>query len=474
MRYTNNSMLNRRQLMTKVGELIFDGELVNKINRLPIEIHPKEKNSVRCCVHKDRAVTKYKLMAILGYNIEDEEDELTPLSEYAQNSIIHEDKTDNPFTIVDLACSSCSKIKYIVTDQCKGCEGRPCLLNCNKSAITIINGKAHISQDDCVNCGLCMKVCPFHAIIHIPVPCEEACPVDAISKDEDGIERIDEEKCIHCGKCMVACPFGAIMEKSEMVKILNKIRNTNQHMTALIAPALMGQFRTTYSNIVDGLKKLGFDEVVEVAQGADVTIQHEAEELKEKMEAGEDFMTTSCCPAYVELTEKHLTGLNKKVSHTKSPMFYTDRDVKKEYPNTNTVFISPCVSKRVEAKQKSDVDFVMTFEELGTLFIAKEIDVLDVCETEIEPISSSSARGFAASGGVTEAVKTKANGELEIKEVVINGINKDTMKELKKMNKGKCTGNFVEVMSCENGCIGGPCAISNPKVAQRFLKKYIE
>ncbi len=473
MRYTNNAMLNRRQLMTKVGELIFEGKLIDKIDRLPLEIHPKDKKAVRCCIHKDRAVTKYKLMAILGYDISEETDELTTLAEYAANSLEHKDELENPLTIVDLACTSCSKIKYIVTDQCKGCEARPCELNCSKNAISIINGRAHISQSTCVNCGLCMKVCPYHAIIHIPVPCEEACPVNAISKDENGIERIDEEKCIYCGKCMVACPFGAIMEKSEMVKILDKITNKNEHVTALIAPSLMGQFKTSYSNIVDGLKELGFDDVVEVAVGADITIENEAEELKEKIEEGLGFMTTSCCPSYVYLTEKHLKDLNKHISTTKSPLYYVAEKVKQQ-KQTKTVFISPCISKRVESKHNSNVDYVLTFEELGTLFIAKGIDVLDIQEKEKNSEATTNARGFAASGGVSNAVKSKINGSIEVAEVIINGIDKETMKVLKQMDNGKCEGNFVEVMSCENGCIGGPCVISNPKIAQNLLKKYME
>ena len=81
-----------------------------------------------------------------------------------------------------------------------------------------------IDHETCISCGICHKSCPYHAIVYIPVPCEESCPVKAISKDEHGIEHIDESKCIYCGKCMNACPFGAIFEISQTFDVLQRIR----------------------------------------------------------------------------------------------------------------------------------------------------------------------------------------------------------------------------------------------------------
>ena len=101
-----------------------------------------------------------------------------------------------------------------------------------------------IDHETCISCGICHKSCPYHAIVYIPVPCEESCPVKAISKDEHGIEHIDESKCIYCGKCMNACPFGAIFEISQTFDVLQRIRK-GEKMVAIIAPSILGQFKTS-------------------------------------------------------------------------------------------------------------------------------------------------------------------------------------------------------------------------------------
>ena len=88
---------------------------------------------------------------------------------------------ENILSVVHEACSACIQSQYAVTNLCRGCEGRPCVMNCPKAAISFIGGKASISSEDCVSCGLCQKVCPYHAIVYTPVPCEDVCPVKAIS-----------------------------------------------------------------------------------------------------------------------------------------------------------------------------------------------------------------------------------------------------------------------------------------------------
>ena len=152
--------------------------------------------------------------------------------------------------VIDEACSACVQINYEITDLCRGCTARSCQYNCPKGAVHVHadTGKAWIDHDTCISCGICHKSCPYHAIVYIPVPCEESCPVKAISKDEHGIEHIDENKCIYCGKCMNACPFGAIFEISQTFDVLQRIRKGEQ-VVAIVAPSILGQFSTTIEQV---------------------------------------------------------------------------------------------------------------------------------------------------------------------------------------------------------------------------------
>ena len=170
MTYYNNAIQTKRELLTRIIKLLKEDNILEEIDRIPYEMRPKSKTPIRCCVHKDRAVLKYKIMAILGYNISDEEDEMMALSEYVIMAYSRKKETPNYLTVVDEACSSCVQVNYTVSNLCQGCEGRPCQVNCPKDAIRVLNGKAVIDHQQCVNCGLCQKACPFHAIAYLPVP----------------------------------------------------------------------------------------------------------------------------------------------------------------------------------------------------------------------------------------------------------------------------------------------------------------
>lgn len=473
MAYLNNTMIIRRQLVRKVVRLFNEGKLIEGIDRIPLEMAPREIPAQRrCCIYKERAVVRYKLMPILGLGIEDEADELTPLSEFARMAIDRKEPSKKVLTVVDEACTSCVKVSYIVTNICRGCVASPCIMNCPKNAIRFNDsGAAQIKSDKCVNCGLCKEACPYHAIVYVPIPCEEVCPVNAISKNEQGIEYIDESKCIYCGRCQNACPFGSIFEISNLVDVLKSIQQ-KQETIALVAPALFGQYDVHPAKVMKAIEMIGFTKVVEVARGAEITTRNEAEELVHRLGEGAPFMTTSCCPSYVELTRKHVEGLKPFVSDTGSPMHYTAEMVKKQNPQAKTVFIGPCIAKRKEGIDNEFVDFVLSFSELDTILEAMEIKPADCEEIVLENIDGE-ARGFALSGGVIAAIRAQ-NLQIDIKSLSVDGLNKKSINLLKAFSKGKAPAQFIEVMACEGGCIAGPVSHLNAQKGKRNFEKGLE
>lgn len=471
--YTNLAMLIRRELITRLGKLLNEDKLTEGIDRIPLQMRPRKGESSRCCTYKDRAVIKYKLMAIMGFNIQDEIDELTPLSVYAQEALSKDNNSSSVLTVVDEACSACVKVNYEVTNMCRGCVGRPCVLNCPKDCIGVVNGQASINHADCINCGKCQKACPYHAIIYQPIPCEEVCPVNAIKKDNNGVEHIVEDDCINCGKCLIACPFGAIVEKTHIVQIDSAIKSRKK-VIAIPAPSIIGQFKTDYGKILGALKEFGFSEVLEVAKGANETTENEAKEFLEHMDEGHKFMTTSCCPAYTQTVDKHMPELKPFVSTTPTPMHFAAKAAKEQYPDSVVVFIGPCIAKRSEAFTDEYVDYTLSFEELGALFIAKGIFVREISEHDTDKSIEKHGHGFGAVGGVTNSIIAKLPENYEFNNMVIDGVDKAAIRQLKTFAKGKITANFVEVMSCEGGCVAGPSVISNSKLATKQLQDFIK
>lgn len=469
MGYTTNTLIIRRELLKQIIQLFASDSLIENIDRIPLKMAPKKVSAQnRCCIHKERAVIKYKMFPLLGYTVDDEQDELTPLSYYAEKALNRTTIKDEILTVVDEACTSCVKAQYVVSNLCRGCDARPCVMNCPRQAVSMKNGRAEIDSDKCINCGICKKQCQYHAIIHVPIPCEAVCPVNAISKDENGIERIDDDKCIYCGKCLISCPFGSIFEVSQVIDVLSAIKR-GEHLSALFAPAIHGQFNLTTGQIESLLKAIGFKEVVEVADGARKTVEHESAEFLERMADGAPFMTTSCCPSYVETVQKHVPKMKPFVSDTPSPMMYAADIAKEKFPSTRTVFLGPCIGKRKEAKRNDKVDFVMSFEELNALLVALDIDLNSLPDDNTRHNKRTLDRGFAITGGVAAAVKAE-KPEVQINELVINGIDKKAVGMMKAYSRGKAPANFIEVMSCEGGCINGPGSLGEMAGNRKLFK----
>lgn len=480
MNLNNNSNNTKHELLVKLAKLQLDGKLDSReINKIPIQMTPNKNQPIGCCIYHDRELLKMRILARMGISVENYND-LNDLDDYAKEALEREKPTWPMITVLHEACNGCVKQDFMVTNACQGCFARPCMVNCPKKAINIIH-HAHIDPQKCIHCGLCEQNCPYHAIIKITVPCEAACPVGAISKGEDGHEIIDFHKCIYCGKCMRECPFGAMMDKSQLVDVIKHILN-GKKIIACYAPSIASQFRATSGQLKSALLQCGFSDVMEVAIGADITAKKEAQEFEERMARGDKLMTTSCCSAYVRAVHIHVPELDSCVSNTRSPMHYICKMVKEQFKDCITVFIGPCLAKRREGYDDENVDYVITAEELAAFFEAKDI-VPGLLENSLyKEYPSSYARNFAKSGGVINAVKANLKNPDLLKLDIIDGLDKEGMNKLKKygkINSGEIsadenTGNLVEVMSCQGGCISGPCVITKTKVAEIQLTKYVQ
>lgn len=476
----NNTANVKHEILVRIARLMYEGKLEEGVHFIPREMAPRNKPPLRCCIYHDREILRMRTIARLGISVEDIDEERT-LASFAKEALEREKPSWPMLTVLRDACNGCVKTHYMVTNACQACYARPCMMNCPKKAISV-ERRAAIDEDKCINCGICMQNCPYHAIIKIPVPCEEACPVGAITKDEHGFESIDYNKCIFCGNCMRECPFGAMMDKSQLVDVIKHIMNPEKKVVALYAPSIASQFKAVPGQLEAAFKALGFDRVWEVAVGADICADNEAREFEERMERGDKMMTTSCCSAYVRAVHVHVPDLIPCVSETRSPMHYTAEIAKRADPDCVTVFIGPCLAKRREGLDDEFVDYVLSVEEISAFLEAKDVEV-PAMEIENESIiPTSSARNFAKSGGVLEAVKIRLKNPAVLRPTQINGLNKAGLKMLKTyglMNVGKLpvnekTPNLIEVMACEGGCIAGPCVITNPKIAENQLNKYVE
>ena len=188
-------------------------------------------------------------------------------------------------------------------------------------------------------------------------------------------------------------------------------------------------------------------------------------------------MATSCCPAWHSMIYKLFPSESKNISMTLTPMVFTARLMKKEYPGCKVVFVGPCAAKKLEAIRadiRSDVDFVLTFEELQGMFEAKGIDF----ET-IEPLSdlnegTAAGRGFAVSGGVAGAVANlirETNPDAEVKTARAEGL-RDCRKLMALAKAGKYDGYLLEGMACPGGCVAGAGTLLPVELATNVVGRY--
>ena len=458
----------KNHVLAEVAKLAYADELsVENVMKIPKEVSPDgSKPTMRCCIYKERAITEERIQVAMGNNINAKN----------ENAIVQ---------VLPIACDECPADGIKVTETCRGCLAHRCLNACPKDAIRFDEKtrRAVIDKTKCIDCGRCAEACSYNAIVRHVRPCVRACVPGALTIDRETQKAtINEDKCIACGHCVYQCPFGAVVDKSFITDVIRMIRgsegNSKYHVYAIIAPAIAAQYDhvkgVTLEKVVTGIKELGFHAAIEAAWGADMTAYLESMELMEKApELG--YLTSSCCPAFVNYIHKSFPKVVPHVSHNLSPMAQIGKILKKMDPGCKCVFVGPCIAKKTEIQRegvKDIIDSVITFEELQALFTAKEIE-LDKLEPTALDNASYFGRIFARTGGVSEAVAQayKERGdEFEANPMVCNGI-AECKTALMRAQVGKLPNNFIEGMCCPNGCIGGPACLNHlPKDAAEITK----
>ena len=449
--------------------------LAEDMEALPYKLVDADNSPYWDNIYREREIIRERTRLAMGMSLRPE-DEPIPVSQGVEESNIDEKYYEPPLMqVISSACNACPENRYEVTDKCMGCLAHPCNEVCPRGAITMQNGHSVIDQTKCVKCGKCKTVCPYDAISHQQRPCLAHCGVNAIHSDSHGRAIIDSEKCVSCGQCMVSCPFGAIADKSQIFQLIRAMQS-GRKIIAQVAPSFVGQFgdKVTPDMIKTALKELGFYDVYETAIGADMGAMAEAEHYVHSVATGElPFLLTSCCPSWAMLAKKFFPDLIDQISQELTPMVATARTIKQEHPNAKVVFIGPCAAKKLEAMRRtvrSEVDFVLTFEEMAGIFEARHIDV-NTLKEDPHGVNDASAdgRNFAVSGGVAQAVVNVINREIK----VANAEGLSECRKLMMMAKaGKYNGYLLEGMACPGGCVAGAGTMQSIKKSSVAVNMY--
>ncbi len=372
-----------------------------------------------------------------------------------------------------------------------------------------------LNQEKCIKCGRCVDVCQnmqnVWALEFIGRG-EDTRMIPAA-----GV-KLNDSPCIKCGQCSAHCPVGAIYENDQTRKAWDLLRDPDTVAVAQIAPAVRVALGEAFGlkpgtlltgKIYAALRRLGFEKVFDTNYSADVTIMEEATEFVKRFTKGKALpLITSCCPAWTDWMEKYAPDFTENFSSAKSPQQMLSALAKSYWAEKNNVdpkkiaviSIMPCTAKKYEITRsdemsstgQQDTDLVLTTRELARMIKSAGIDFLNLPDEEAdELLGAYSGAGtiFGVTGGVMEAALRTAycmvtgddqppsikfdvvrgmegvkEAEIDIKgtkvkiavahqmgnvEQILNAVRAD-LKEGKKPRY-----DFIEVMACRGGCIGG-------------------
>lgn len=287
--------------------------------------------------------------------------------------------------------------------------------------------------------------------------CVRNCRVKAIAiRDEQA--HIIQEQCINCGHCLEVCPQNAKTFSSDLERIKGYFRKGYKTVVS-IAPSYLGVMEfNSPGQIVDALLKLGFDEIRETAEGAAIVTNEYKKLIREKKMKN---IITTCCPSMNDLVEKYYPDCTEYMAPVVSPMIAHGRYIKKIYgDDTKVIFLGPCIAKKQEAvgdeRLFGAIDAILTFEELNDWLLEEKIDIYSCDEKPFGNPDPEVNRLYPVGGGVITSVMT--DGELNgYHRVQLDGLD-NCMEMLECLKSGGIENCFIEANICDGGCIKGPAS----------------
>lgn len=298
------------------------------------------------------------------------------------------------------------------------------------------NGIVSTILDRCKRCYSCIRECPAQAI-----------------KVIGGQARVISERCIACGHCVTVCSQDAKMIESSIDLVTMEILPTKKAV-AIVAPSFAASFPEDYFKVPSALRKIGFQQVVETAFGADLISSYYSEQLK-----GEDKKTiiSSACPAVNNYIEKYHPELVPKIAKVVSPMIAVGKYLKQNLgEQTPIVFIGPCVAKKSEYRSEEVegiIDAVITFTELKEIFHKYSINFNKLEESDFDPPHAYLGKSFPLAGGLLKTANI--SGDILEKEIIVVEGKKKVLEIIQEISENKINAKFVDILFCE-GCISGP------------------
>ena len=366
----------------------------------------------------------------------------------------------------------------------------------------------------CIKCMRCVQICDMVQSLNIwDVISTGSRTTVGVQENK----KINEVNCALCGQCITHCPVGALRERDDTEKVWDAIADPKKVVVAQVAPAVRAAWgealglkreEATIGKIMDALKKLGVDYVFDTSFTADLTIMEEGNEFLQRLSKGElrvRPMFTSCCPGWIRFIKSQYPHLVPQLSTAKSPqqMFgavmktYFAQSIGVNPEDMVTLSIMPCVAKKGEANMElfageyagHDVDIVLTTRELTRMMRSAHIEAETLKDRECDPLMKEwTGAGviFGATGGVMEAALRSAHylvtgqnpepdafkivrspgmdtsvieaevqiGAAKVRAAVVSGLG-NARKLIDQIESGKVHYDFVEVMACPGGCVGG-------------------